>query len=70
MKYVDMNEVAFDHNSIVFPGLGNCHGIVYCNEYGLFAYHAYGNPDKSEGKHQAFASFVLNHLQGKGKGIF
>jgi hypothetical protein len=64
-----MNEVAFDHTSVVFPGLGNCHGIVYCNEFGLFAYHGYGNPEKSEGKHEAFASFVRNHIQGSGKGL-
>ncbi len=69
MQYVDMNEVAFDAQSVVFPGLGNCHGIVYVNTSGLFAYHAYGNPVDSRGKHEAFASFVRNHLQGGGRGL-
>jgi len=69
VKYVDMNEVAFDPTSVVFPGLGNCHGIVYVNDFGLFAYHAYGNPEDSRGRHEAFGSFVRNHIQGGGKGV-
>jgi hypothetical protein len=69
MKYVDMNEVAFDPTSVVFPGLGNCHGIIYINEFGLFAYHAYGIPQDSQGRHEAFGSFVRNHIQGGGKGV-
>jgi len=69
VKYVNMNEVAFDAASVVFPGLGNCHGIVYINEFGLFAYHAYGIPHDSLGRHEAFASFVRNHIQGGGKGV-
>jgi hypothetical protein len=64
-----MNEVAFDAASVVFPGLGNCHGIVYVNEFGLFAYHAFGVPQDSLGRHEAFASFVRNHIQGGGKGV-
>ncbi len=69
MKYVDMNEVAFDETSVVFPGLGNCHGIVFVNTFGLFAYHAYGNPADSRGKHEAFGSFVRNHQKGGGQGL-
>jgi hypothetical protein len=44
MKYVNMHEVAFDQISVAFPGLGNCHGIVYVNNHGLFAYHLAGDP--------------------------
>jgi hypothetical protein len=69
MKYVNMNEVAFDPDSIVFPGLGNCHGIVYVNENGLFAFHNYGDPLKSKGKIGAFGMFVRNHPNGQAKGL-
>jgi hypothetical protein len=64
MKYVDMNDVAFDPNAIAFPGLGNCHGIVYHTSAGLFAYHAGGNALDSAGKAEAFGMFVSNHLLG------
>ena len=69
MHYVDMNEVVFDSTSLAFPGLGNCHGVVYANEYGMFGYHAAGNPQDSAGKAAAFGSFVKNHAQGRGKAV-
>ncbi len=65
MKYVNMNEVAFDDNKVAFPGLGNCQGFVYHTSAGLFAYHAYGNPLDSEGKAEAFGMFVHNHMRGR-----
>src|SRR5262245_43096963 len=69
MKYVDMDEVAFDSASVALPGLGNCHGIVYVNDYGMFAYHARGNPWDIVGKIEAFGMFVRNHAQGGAKGV-
>lgn len=65
MKYVDMNDVAFDAAAIAFPGLGNCHGVVYHTSAGLFAYHAGGNPQDSAGKAEAFGMFVGNHSLGR-----
>ena len=65
MRYVDMNDVAFDTAAIAFPGLGNCHGIVYHTSAGLFAYHAGGNPQDSAGKAEAFGMFVRNHALGR-----
>lgn len=65
MKYVDMNDVAFDPSAIAFPGLGNCHGIVYHTSVGLFAYHAGGNALDSAGKAEAFGMFVQNHALGR-----
>lgn len=69
MKYVDMNEVAFDPDCVVFPGLGNCHGVVYVNETGLFALHIFGSPTDSLGKIGAFGMFVRNHVNGRAKGV-
>jgi hypothetical protein len=65
MKYVDMNEAAFDPTDIVFPGLGNCHGVVYCTDQGLFAYHIYGAPADSAARAAEFARFVANHHLGR-----
>lgn len=64
MKYVDMNDVVYHASSVAFPGLGNCHGVVYHTNSGLFAYHAAGNPQDSAGKAEAFAGFVSNHSIG------
>jgi hypothetical protein len=69
MQYVHMNEVVFDSTTLAFPGLGNCHGVVYVNEYGMFGYHAAGDKLNSAGKADAFALFIRNHTQGGGKGI-
>ncbi|MBE0619975.1 MAG: hypothetical protein IH605_05240 [Burkholderiales bacterium] len=62
MKYVGMWEVAFDENNVAFPGLGNCHGIVYVNDDGLFAYHLAGTRKQYE--IDAFAHFVTAHPHG------
>ena len=66
MKYVDMQEVAFDPQTVAFPGLGNCHGIVYVNDVGMFAYHLSGVAASNRIK--AFANFVSAHPNGGGKG--
>ena len=62
MKYVDMQEVVFDTNNVAFPGLGNCHGIVYANDDGLFAYHLSG--EFRQNRVDAFAHFVAAHAHG------
>jgi hypothetical protein len=67
MKYVDMQEVAFDKQNVAFPGLGNCHGIVYVNNNGLFAYHLAGVPVAS--RVTAFGNFVSTHPNGGGPGL-
>jgi hypothetical protein len=69
MKYVNMNEAAFDPDCIVFPGLGNCHGVVYVNASGLFAYHIFGHADGSLSRIGAFGMFVRNHVNGGAKGV-
>lgn len=69
MKYVDMNEVVFVSGRLAFPGLGNCHGVVYVNQVGMFGYHAAGNPLDSEGKADAFGSFVKTHNRGGAAGV-
>lgn len=65
MKYVNMNEAAYDLQDIVFPGLGNCHGVVYVTNQGLFAYHIYGAPGDSGEKATLFAAFVKQHHIGR-----
>lgn len=72
MKLVDMNEVVFDQAQLAFPGLANCHGVVYVTDVGMFAYHAAGNPDDSEGKAAMFGSFVKGHRHrgAQGLGLF
>ncbi|WP_137179032.1 hypothetical protein [Roseomonas sp. AR75] len=67
MKYVGMQEVVFDQQNIAFPGLGNCHGIVYVNANGLFAYHLSGDPRPV--RTAAFGQFVANHVNGGGPGL-
>jgi hypothetical protein len=72
MKYVNMHEAAFDPQDIVFPGLGNCHGVVYVTDHGLFAYHIYGQPKDSPEKARDFGRFVAQHPHGqnaKGKAL-
>jgi hypothetical protein len=64
MQYVNMNEVAYDATDIIFPGLGNCHGVVYQTNVGLFALHIYGNPDNTPNKAPFFGSFVKGHRLG------
>lgn len=66
MKYVNMNEVAYDANGIAFPGLGHCHGVVYQTSNGLFAMHIYGGVQETEAKATLFGDFVRGHLQGSG----
>jgi hypothetical protein len=67
MKYVDMHVVAFDPQNVAFPGLGNCHGIVYVNANGLFAYHLAGMPTPT--RTAGFIHFVTNHPNGGGPGL-
>jgi hypothetical protein len=67
MKFVGMQEVVFDDTNVAFPGLGNCHGIVYVNNLGLFAYHLSGNPRPN--RTAAFANFVSTHPNGGGPGL-
>ena len=64
MKYVNMNEVAYDANGIVFPGLGHCHGVVYQTNVGLFALHIYGGPQDTTHKAPLFGDFVKRHARG------
>lgn len=64
MKYVNMNEVAYDATSIVFPGLGNCHGVVYQTNVGLFALHIYGADHSTPNKAPFFGDFVRRHRLG------
>ena len=66
MKYVDMQDVAFDQQNIVFPGLGNCHGVVYVNDQGMFGYHLSGIPKQN--RLDAFGDFVRRHPSGGGAG--
>lgn len=66
MKYVDMSHVAWDSTTIIFPGLNNCHGIVYATSVGLYAYHAavgYHASYNTFGKNKidAFVSFIDSH---------
>jgi hypothetical protein len=61
MKYVNMNEAAFDITDIAFPGLGNCHGVVYVTSQGLYAYHIFGSPQDSKARADMWGSFVSNH---------
>ncbi len=67
MKYVNMHDVAYDQQCVAFPGLGNCHGIVYVNSLGLFAYHLAGvvRDERVAG----FANFVSNHVRGGGQAM-
>jgi len=67
MKYVGMNEVVFDAQNVAFHGLGNCHGIVYVNNNGLFAYHLPGVLQQN--RVAAFAYFVTHHANGGGPGL-
>jgi hypothetical protein len=67
MKYVGMNEVVFDPQNVAFHGLGNCHGIVYLNSNGLFAYHLPGVLQQN--RVTAFAYFVTHHANGGGPGL-
>jgi hypothetical protein len=62
-----MHEAAFDQTSLAFPGLGNCHGIVYMNGTGLFGYHMAGAT--SAARVTAFGLFVSSHPNGGGPGI-
>ncbi len=64
MKYVNMNECAYDANGIVFPGLGNCHGVIYQTNVGLFALHIYGADHATPNKAPFFGDFVKRHVQG------
>ena len=64
MEYVSMHEVAYDANSIVFPGLGHCHGVVYQTNVGLFAMHIFGGADKTPNKAMFFGDFVTHHRLG------
>ena len=64
MKYVNMNEVAYDATGIVFPGLGNCHGVVYQTNVGLFALHIYGADHSTPNKAPFFGDFVRRHRLG------
>lgn len=64
MKFVNTNQAAYDTQDIVFPGLGNCHGVVYKTDKGLFAYHIYGAPGDSGEKATLFAAFVKHHRIG------
>lgn len=64
MIYVNMNEIAFDANSVVFPGLGNCHGVVYQTNVGLFALHIYGGDQNTPNKAPFFGDFVRRHRLG------
>jgi hypothetical protein len=64
MKYVNMNEVAYDANAIAFPGLGHCHGVVYKTSNGLFAMHIYGGEQETPAKATLFADFVKANVQG------
>ena len=66
MRYVNMNEVAFDANAIAFPGLGNCHGVVYQTNGGLFALHIYGADHSTQNKAPFFGDFVRRHRVGAG----
>lgn len=68
MKYVNMNEVAYDANQIVFPGLGNCHGVVLQTNNGLFGFHIAGSDLRTTNKAPYFAQFVQNHPNG-GNGV-
>ena len=64
MMYVNMNEVGFDATDIVFPGLGNCHGVIYQTNAGLFALHIYGADHSTPNKAPFFADFVNYHRLG------
>jgi len=64
VMHVNMNEVAFDPNSIIFPGLGNCHGVVYQTNVGLFALHIYGADHATPNKAPFFGDFVKRHRLG------
>ena len=58
---MNMNEVAFDATAIVFPGLGNCHGVIYQTSVGLFALHIYGADHSTPNKAPFFGDFVKRH---------
>ena len=64
MKFVNMNEVAFDPDTIIFPGLGNCHGVVYQTNVGLFGFHIYGADKSTANKAIFFADFLKWHQKG------
>lgn len=42
MKLVNMHEMVWSKDLIAFPGLGNCHGIVYATTGGMFGWHLAG----------------------------
>lgn len=74
MKFVDMSHVAWDSTTIVFPGLNNCHGLVYATSAGLYAYHAavgYHASYNTFGKNKvdAFVSFINHHARRPGTSI-
>jgi hypothetical protein len=71
MKMVDMSHVVWESTTVVFPGLNNCHGIVYVTRSGMFAYHAaisYYNSYNTNGKNKidAFLSFINAHPRNRG----
>jgi len=66
VKILAEHEVAFDTQTVGFPSLDGCLGLVYQTTRGLFGYHIYGGNNSSAGDRATlFAAFVDSHGTGQ-----